>query len=60
MIWNPSDSVLLVSGTLAIGDDFTKFREAAGLLNFWRTEEFVSGSPFDYGKNCILYFPLTP
>ena len=60
LIWNPSDSVLLVSGTLAIGDDFTKFREAAGLLNFWRTEEFVSGSPFDYEKNCILYFPLTP
>ena len=60
ILWNPSDSVLLVSGTLALGKDFTRFREAAGLLNIWRTEEFVALSPFDYKKNCLLYFPLTP
>ena len=60
IVWNPSESVLLVSGTLALGKDFTRFREAAGLLNFWRTEEFISPSPFDYKKNCILYFPLSP
>ena len=40
ILWNPSDSALLVSGTLALGKDFTRFREAAGLLNVWRTVEF--------------------
>ena len=60
ILWNPSDSALLVSGTLALGKDFSRFREAAGLLNVWRTEEFVALSPFDYKENCILYFPLTP
>ena len=60
ILWNPSDSALLVSGTLALGKDFSRFREAAGLLNVWRTEEFVALSPFDYEENCVLYFPLTP
>ena len=60
ILWNPSDSALLVSGTLALGKDFTRFREAAGLLNVWRTEEFIALSPFNYKDNCTLYFPLTP
>ena len=60
ILWKPARPVLLLSGTLAIGKNFTSFRKAAGLLDFWRTEESVFQSPFDYQHNCMLYFPLTP
>ena len=60
LIWNPSDSVTLVSGTLAVGDDFTRFREETGLRENRRVQEAVFPSPFDYRNNCLLYFPLTP
>ena len=60
IIWKPLDSALLVSGTLAVRGDFTRYKKSAGLLSERRVEESVSPSPFDYKKNCILYLPLTP
>ena len=60
ILWNTLDSALLVSGTLAIRGDFTRYKSAAGLQSVGRIEESVSPSPFDYKKNCLLYFPLSP
>ena len=60
ILWNPLDSALLVSGTLAVRGDFTRFKQAAGLQDLRRVDESVFPSPFDYQKNCLLYFPLTP
>ena len=60
ILWKPSDSALLVSGTLAIRGDFTRFKKSTGLQSIRRVEESVFPSPFDYKKNCLLYFPLTP
>ena len=50
----------MVSGTLAVGTDFSRFRKAVGLQNSLRTTESVSPSPFNYKRNVQLYFPLTP
>ena len=60
ILWNSLDSALLVSGTLAIRRDFTRYKKAAGLQSVQRVEEAVFPSPFDYKRNCTLYFPLTP
>ena len=60
ILWKPSNAVLMVSGTLAVGTDFSRFRKAVGLQNSLRTTESVSPSPFNYKRNVQLYFPLTP
>ena len=60
ILWNTLDSAMLVSGTLAIHGDFTRYKNAVGLQTVGRVEESVSLSPFDYKKNCLLYFPLSP
>lgn len=59
-LWSQPQPVLLTSGTLAIGKDFCRFKEEAGLIDNSRVEESVSPSPFDYRKNCLLYFPTMP
>ena len=59
-LWSQPQPVLLTSGTLAIGKDFCRFKEEAGLTHNPRTEESVSPSPYDYRKNCLLYFPAMP
>lgn len=55
-LWSQERPILLTSGTLAVGDDFRRFREKAGLLTDNRVTETVAFSPFDYEKNCILYY----
>ncbi|OUQ77499.1 ATP-dependent DNA helicase [Flavonifractor sp. An100] len=59
-LWSQPQPILLTSGTLAIGNDFCRFKEEAGLAGSSRVEESVSPSPFDYRKNCLLYFPAMP
>ena len=59
-LWNRSSSVVLTSGTLAVGKDFRRFKEEAGLLTDARVTESISLSPFDYKTNCLLYLPLQP
>ena len=56
-LWNQPRPIILTSGTLAVGSDFHRFREEAGLLEDSRVTESVSLSPFDYRKNCLLYVP---
>lgn len=56
-LWDRNIPVILTSGTLAAGADFTRLKEQAGLSRVTRLAESVTPSPFDYEKNCRLYFP---
>ena len=60
VLWRPDHAFVLASGTLAVGDDFHRFRSQAGLLDGRRVTESVSLSPFDYRRNCLLYLPQLP
>ena len=59
-LWNQPRPIILTSGTLAVGSDFHRFREEAGLLADSRVTESVSLSPVDYRENCLLYVPQFP
>lgn len=59
-LWRRLEPAVLTSGTLAVGKDFRCFKEETGLLTDGRVTEFVSHSPFDYEKNCLLYLPEHP
>lgn len=59
-LWSQERPILLTSGTLAVGDNFRRFKEEAGLLTDHRVTEAVSFSPFEYEKNCLLYLPKSP
>lgn len=59
-LWNQPIPFLLTSGTLAVGQDFRRFKEETGLLTDSRVVESVSLSPFRYRENCLLYLPHTP
>lgn len=59
-LWRPEHAFVLASGTLAVGDDFHRFRAQAGLPDGRRITESVSLSPFDYRHNCLLYLPQDP
>jgi len=59
-LWRQMRPVILTSGTLAVGEDFQRFKEETGLLADGRVAESVSPSPFDYEKNCMLYLPQHP
>lgn len=57
-LWNRNIPMILTSGTLAVNDDFSRFKDKAGLNKLRRIiTESVSHSPFDYENNCLLYFP---
>ena len=59
-LWGQENAIILTSGTLAVGQDFHRFKEETGLLADGRVTESVSASPFDYKSNCLLYLPLHP
>lgn len=52
--------MILASGTLAVGEDFRRFKEETGLLADSRVREAVAPSPFDYSRNCLLYVSRLP
>ena len=52
--------MILTSGTLAVGEDFRRFKEATGLLTDSRVRESVSPSPFTYSRNCLMYVSRLP
>lgn len=60
VLWRPEHAFVLASGTLAVGDDFHRFRSQTGLMDGRRVTESVSLSPFDYKQNCLLYLPQLP
>ena len=60
VLWRSEHAFVLASGTLAVGDDFHRFRSQTGLMDGRRVTESVSLSPFDYKRNCLLYLPQLP
>ena len=59
-LWTQFKGIVVTSGTMAVGSDFTRFRESVGLWDGGRVVESVSPSPFDYFHNCLLYLPEEP
>ncbi|MEY8317924.1 ATP-dependent DNA helicase [Oscillospiraceae bacterium 50-58] len=59
-LWRQERPVVLTSATLAVGEDFRRFKEETGLLTDGRVTESVASSPFDYQQNCLLYLPQIP
>ena len=59
-LWRQEQPIILTSGTLAVGKDFSRFRTAAGLTGERPVTETVCPSPFDYQHNCLLYLPTDP
>lgn len=59
-MWVNPRAMVLTSGTLAVGDNFDRFREEVGLVYNGRVKESVSLSPFRYDKNCLMYLPKYP
>jgi len=60
IFWSRQQPIILTSGTLSVGEDFSRFKAEVGLLGNHRVTESVSLSPFDYEKNCLLYLPNSP
>lgn len=59
-LWRQEQPIVLTSGTLAVGKDFSQFRTATGLTGERPVMETVCPSPFDYQHNCLLYLPTDP
>lgn len=59
-LWRQDRPAILTSATLAVGEDFRRFKEETGLLTDSRVTESVARSPFDYQRNCLLYLPKIP
>lgn len=59
-LWRQERPAVLTSATLAVGEDFRRFKEETGLLTDSRVTESVAPSPFDYQRNCLLYLPQIP
>ena len=59
-LWRQEQPIVLTSGTLAVGKDFSRFRTATGLTGERPVMETVCPSPFDYQHNCLLYLPTDP
>lgn len=58
ILWDTRKAAILTSGTLAVGNDFTRIRGELGLIGTRRKIiETVSLSPFQYKENCLLYLP---
>lgn len=61
MLLSRFPTVVMTSATLAIGKDFSQFRERIGMTNTdevaFDVAELVSDSPFDYQANSVLYVP---
>ena len=59
-LWRTECSFVLTSGTLAVGNDFQRYRTQVGLREERRVQESVAHSPFDYHEHCLRYLPLFP
>ena len=59
-LWRTECSFVLTSGTLAVGNDFQRYRTQVGLREECRVQESVARSPFDYHEHCLRYLPLFP
>lgn len=59
-LWALPRPVILTSATMAVHEDFRRFKQECGLLRDPRVTQTVAASPFDYEHNCLLYLPQFP
>ena len=59
-LWDEQKPAILTSGTLAVGEDFSHAEKRLGLDRGTLLRTLKVLSPFDYEKNCMLYFPESP
>lgn len=59
LFWEqPEFGVIMTSGTLAVRDSFAYVKHQLGLKRIAKPlDEVIIPSPYDYGRNCLLYFP---
>ena len=58
VLWKKHLPIVLTSGTLAVGGNFSRFQEEMGLFPFkQRLATSITPSPFDYARSCRLYLP---
>lgn len=57
VLWDEQKPAILTSGTLAVGEDFSHTEKRLGLDQGTPLRTLKVLSPFDYEKNCMLYFP---
>ena len=56
-LWDEQKPAILTSGTLAVGEDFSHTEKRLGLDRGTPLRTLRVLSPFEYEKNCMLYFP---
>ena len=56
-LWEQHIPAILTSGTLKAGNSFQPVMEKTGLDILQKVKTFSAPSPFDYKRNCMLYFP---
>lgn len=56
-LWRNQKPVILTSGTLAVGENFTHTKQQFGLDRGTALRTLRIASPFRYDENCLLYFP---
>lgn len=56
-LWDEQKPAILTSGTLAVGEDFSHTEKRLGLDRGMPMRTLRVLSPFEYEKNCMLYFP---
>ena len=56
-LWEQRIPAILTSGTLKAGNDFHPVMEKTGLDSLPNVQAYSAPSPFDYKRNCLLYFP---
>lgn len=56
-LWDEQKPAILTSGTLAVGEDFSHAEKRLGLDRGTPLRTLKVLSPFEYEKNCMLYFP---
>ena len=56
-LWEQHIPAILTSGTLKAGNSFQPVMEKTGLDILQKVKTFSAPSPFDYKRNCLLYFP---
>jgi ATP-dependent DNA helicase DinG len=56
-LWQKDDSKILTSGTIAVQDDFSYFKQNLGMSieNQSRISEISKPTPFNYEENCLLH-----
>ena len=57
-LWRHGIPAVLTSGTMCAGRSFARTQQVMGLKQNEALRQFRAASPFEYKRNCLLYFPV--